>query len=316
MPLVIFFIGFGVIGLALGSYLAFQGRNEVSERISHFIEATPSSISLSEGDGDSFLTQFRRRFNLVFAVLSSDEMQRKLVSANWPISVSEYIFIQIGAALISFLLGLVIFRNIFPGIGLAILAYLVPGFLLFRSIQACQKLFQNQLIDSLTLIRGAVEAGHSFQQALNVVIQEMGSPTSDEFRQVRKEVEFGLPLSRALSNMASRMESDDFYLVVTVVNINMQVGGNLTNILAIVIETIRQRFYLSSEVRALTSYASFAGYLLTLMPVLTIAALSILSPNYWEQLLEPGITRYILIYAACSLVVGNIVMRRMSKFQV
>ena len=316
MSLVIVIVGLGIIGLAIGLYITLQGKNEIGDRIDHFIKAIPSSQSVSEDEGAGFLNNFRRRFNLVFSILNSEEMQRKLFSANWQITVSEYLFIQFGATIISFLFGLLVFRNIIPGIGLAVLAYLIPGFLLFRSIQARQKLFQNQLIDSLTLIRGAVVSGYSFQQSLNVVIQEMGSPTSEEFRQVRREVELGLPLSRALSNMANRMENDDFYLIVTVVNINMQVGGNLTTILNVVIETIRQRVYLSGEMRALTAYANFAGYLLTLMPVLTMVVLALISPNYWEQLLKPGITRYILIYAACSLAVGNIMLRRMSKVQV
>ena len=316
MPLIIFAIGFGIIGLLVGSYITYQGRSEVSERINQFVEAEPSNVLLSEDESDTHLSRIRRQFNQIFARLNSEEMQQKVVAANWPITVSEFLFIRLGATLLLFLFGLLVFGSIFPGIGLAIFTYTIPGFLLFRSIQARQKLFQNQLIDSLTLIRGAVEAGLSFEQSLNVVIQEMGSPTSEEFRQVRREVRLGLPLSRAFSNMASRMESDDFYLVVTAVNINMQVGGSLATILNMVIETIRQRIYLFGEVRALTAYANFAGYLLTLLPIITIAALSLLSPMYWEQLLEPGITRYVLIYAVCSLVVGNIVLRRISKIQV
>lgn len=316
MPFVIFAVGIGIVGLAVGFYITLQGGNEVSERINQFIEAKPTALVSSEEANDTYLNRFRRRFNLIFAVLNSEAAQRKLISANWPLTVSEFLFIRFGIALVTFLFSLVIFGGAIPAIGLGILAYLLPDLFLFRSIQARQKLFQNQLIDSLTLIRGAVEAGYSFQQSLGVIIQEMGSPTSDEFRQVRREVELGLPLSRALTNMANRMENEDFYLVVTVVNINMQVGGNLTSILSVVIETLRQRAALFSELRSLTAYASFAGYLLTFLPILTLVVLSILSPVYWEQLLAPGLTRYILIYAACSLVVGNMVLRRMSKIQV
>ena len=317
MPLLIFAAGLGIIGLTVGFYLVLQGgSNEVRARINEFIEAKPTSVSPSVDEGDTSLSRFRRRFNLIFAVLNSEERQRKLVAANWPITVSEFWFIRVGAALLLFLLSLVVFSNVLAGVALGMLAFLGPDLLLFRALQARQKLFQNQLIDSLTLIRGAVEAGYSFQQALGVVIQEMAAPTSDEFRQVRREVELGLPLSRALTNMASRMENDDFYLVVTVVNINNQVGGNLTNVLNVVIETIRDRFYLFSELRALTAYANFAGYLLTFLPVLTLAILAIMSPVYWKGLLEPGITRIIMIYAGCSVLVGNLVLRRMSKIQV
>jgi tight adherence protein B len=317
MPLIIVTVGIGIIVLVIGLYSAFQGQKEVDDRIKHFVEATASSrSSLSDEDNGTYLSRFRSQFNTIFAGLNSEATLRDLTAANWSLTVSEFLFIRFGATLFSFLIALLVFRSIIPGVGLALLAYLIPGFLLFRSIQQRQKQFQGQLIDALTLIRGAIEAGYSFQQALNVIVQEMGSPTSEEFRQVRKEVELGLPLNRALSNMASRMESDDFYLVVTAVNINMQVGGNLTTILSVAIDTIRQRTYLFSELRSLTAYANFAGYLLTLLPVLTIAVLSMLSPNYWELLLQPGITRYILIYAICSVLVGNIVLRRMSKIRV
>jgi tight adherence protein B len=316
MPIIMLAIGVGIIGLAVGSYILYQGNRDVNDRINQFIGTSSASIPLIEDANDTPLSRFRRQFNKLFAVLNSEEMQRKLVAGNWPVTVSEYIFLRVGATILAFLLGLLVFGNVFPGIGLAILAYATPGYLLFRNIQTRQKLFQNQLIDSLTLIRGAVEAGLSFEQSLNVVIQEMGAPTSEEFRQVRREINLGLPLNRAFSNMASRMESDDFYLVVTVVNINMQVGGSLSTILNVVIETIRQRMYFLSEVRSLTAYANFASYLLSLLPVITIAALSILSPMYWEQLLEPGITRYILIYAACSIIAGNIVLRRIAKVKV
>lgn len=316
--IVIAAIGFGMIGLGFGLFVVIKGnRSEVDERINQFIEtAADEHLPSLQDQNDAYFIRFRRQFNRFFAILNSEEMQRQLVAANWPFTVSEYLFLRFGAVLLSFLFGMLIFRDIFPGLGLALLVYLIPGFFLFRSIQARQKLFQNQLIDALTLMRGAVAAGYSFQQSLNVIIQEMGSPTSEEFRQVRREVELGLPLSRSLANMANRMESDDFNLVVSVIIINMQVGGNLTNILNIVIDTIRQRVALFSEIRSLTSYANFAGYMITFLPLITMVVLSILSPVYWKQLFEPGITRYVLIYAACSLILGNIVLHRISKVSV
>jgi tight adherence protein B len=133
---------------------------------------------------------------------------------------------------------------------------------------------------------------------------------------VRREVELGLPLGQALTHMANRMESDDLYLVVSAVTINMQVGGNLSEILDSVIETIRNRIYLFSEIRALTSYARYTSYLLTLLPFLTAFILVLISPTYFDQLMQPGITRYILGYALVSLIIGNIVLRRVSKIDV
>lgn len=154
MPLIILALGVGIIGLAIGSYIVLRGNNDVNDRIEQFIGkpsiASASSTTLSEVESDDWVSRFRRQFNLLFSVLNSGEMQRKLIAGNWPVTVSEYLFLQAGATILSFLLGLLIFRSVFPGAGLAILAYAIPGYLLFRSVQARQKLFQSQLIDALT----------------------------------------------------------------------------------------------------------------------------------------------------------------------
>ena len=240
----------------------------------------------------------------------------RLNSANWQITVTEYHLLRVGIALVMFTTGYFVGSNILTGLALAAISFMIPGFLLFRSVQRRQQKFQDQMIDTLTLIQGAVRAGASFLQSLDVVVEEMASPTAEEFRRVRREVEFGLPLSQALTNLANRMESDDLYLVVSAVTINMQIGGNLTVILESVTETIRNRIYLFGEIRALTSYARYTSYLLTGLPFFTAFVLMLLSPIYFEQLLAPGLTRYILIYALISLMLGNILLRQVSKISV
>ncbi len=240
----------------------------------------------------------------------------RLNSANWQITVSEYYLIRFFSGVLAFLLSWFIIKNLLAAAAIAIIAFMIPSMLLFRAVQSRQRKFQDQLIDTLTLIRGAVRAGASFLQSLDVVIDEMTSPTSEEFRHVRREVELGLPLNQALTNLANRMESDDLYLVVSAVTINMQIGGNLTVILESVTETIRNRIYLFGEIRSLTSYARYSSYLLTLLPFLSGLLIMALSPEYFQGLFEPGITRYVLIYAIVSLVLGNIILRQVSKIKV
>ncbi len=316
LPVVILVVGLGLVGLVSGTYVALRGTNIVRDRLDQYVH-TPdvkgSPVDLGNG---LFFHRIRSSFNVTFSILNNEEMQRKLIAANWQISPGEFLFIRMGAAFLGFLLSSIAFGSLIPAVGIAVLAYTLPGLFLFQAIQKRQKQFQDQLIDLLTLIRGSVEAGYSFLQAINVVINQMTAPASDELRQVRREVELGLPLNRALNNMAQRMDNDDFYLVVTAVNINMQVGGNLSQILGVVIDTIRNRIYLFSEIRSLTSYARFASYLLTLLPFFTIVIFSFMNPLYFERLFEPGITRFILIYAAISLVIGNTLMRLISKINV
>ena len=318
IPVVVVVIAISLGGLVVlaGIVVIFFGGSNIGERLNRYVDTGSDSRSDSRRSRYSRYSRFRYQLNQTLSMFNSEDFQNRLNSANWRITVTEYQLIRIGAVLLFFALGFLFFRSVIPAIALGGMAFIIPGAVLFRAVQTRQRKFQDQMIDSLTLIRGAVRAGSSFLQALDVVVSEMAAPTSEEFRRVRREVELGLPLHQALSNLANRMESDDLYLVVSAVTINMQVGGNLGQILEAVTETIRNRIYLFSEIRALTSYARYTSYLLTLLPFITAFVLALISPTYFEQLLQPGITRMILYYAIGSLVLGNFVLRRVSKIDV
>ena len=309
-------IALGGIGLVIGVLIIIFRGNDVGERINQYIDQTSTASSTSSGRQYTQISRFRYQLNLALSMFNSEEFQMKLTSANWQITVTEYHLLRISISIILLLLGYWISGSLIVALAIAIIAFMIPGFLLFQSVQRRQRKFHDQMIDSLTLIQGAVRSGASFLQSLDVVIDEMAEPTSEEFRRVRKEVELGLPLSQALTNLANRMENDDLYLVVSAITINMQIGGNLTIILESVTETIRNRVYLFGEIRSLTSYARYTSYLLSILPFITALVLVILSPTYFEQLMAPGLTRYILIYAAISLLLGNIVLRQVSKIDV
>jgi tight adherence protein B len=261
------------------------------------------------------LVRFRLRMNNMLSGLASEKLNLQLISANWPITETEYVLIRIASVIVAFGLGMLITRMIVSGIGLAVIAFFIPDLLLKRAISQRQQNFGKQLVDVLILMTGAVRAGYSLPQAIEVVSKELKPPASDEFRRVRHEIGLGLSLSQALTNLVARMENDDLYLVVTAININSQVGGNIVTMLEAVTETIRQRVRLFSEVRVLTAQQRFGSYVLTFMPVAMAAALFFINPKYMMRLFEPQIL-CIPIGAVVMVIVGNFAVRRLAKIDV
>ena len=305
----------GVLGL-VGLVNTLIANDEVGERLETYA-LVPTFEARREGRRPrTLLIHFRFRLNSAFSMFTSEELSLKLMSANWPITETEYILIRVWGALAGLGLGWLILRSIIPGLGIAFIAFLLPAVLLNRSIHRRRMNFEKQLIDVLVLIKGAVQAGFSFLQALDIVVQEMKAPASEEFARVRREVRLGLPLSQALSNLNARMQNDDLYLVITAVNINSQVGGNMATMLEAVSQTIRERVRLFSEVRAITSQQRFSGYLLTLLPFFLVAILFVISPDYISRLFEPGVMLCIPIGALILVLLGNIVIRMMAKIDV
>jgi tight adherence protein B len=162
------------------------------------------------------------------------------------------------------------------------------------------------------LIEGGVRAGYSLLQALDLIISELPAPASEEFQRVKQEVGLGLPLSSALTNLTDRMQNNDLSLVVTAININSQVGGNLTTMISVVTETIRERIRLFSEIRVLTAQQRYTGYMLTLLPFLVGGLLFVLNPEYMSRLFEREII-CVPIGSLISIILGNFFIRQMVK---
>ena len=293
------------------------------KRVSRYIVPASGKGTETEGGKRRYLIlsgedigKIRAWLNRALRAFSSEKMQIRLSSAYWKITDVEYILIRVLVVVIGFFLGWLIFNNFLAGIFLVAIAFLVPPILLDRAIARRQKLFHEQLLDFLTLIKGSVQAGYGLMQALDLAVKEIPAPASEEFGRVLYEVRLGLSLEDALFNLAERMENDDLQIVVTAVIINSQVGGNLTTVLESTVITIRDRQQLQGEIRSLTSYARYVGNFLSLLPFLAGLAIFWLNPTYFDTLRTALITQILFIVALLGIILGNIWIRQIVKIKV
>ena len=272
--------------------------------------------SLTQRSRRSRLTQFRWRLNSILSGFASRELALALMTANWPITETEFTLIRFGGAGVSFITIWLLFGNIISGLVLAVLVFFTPNIFLQRSLTLRRIAFERQLVDTLILLTNSIRAGFSLLQAVDVIVSEMPSPASEEWARVRREVTLGLPLNQALTNLNERIRNDDLSMVITAININTQVGGNLVTMLESVTRTIRERVKIFSEVRVLTSQQRFNSYLLTLLPVGVGALMLLINPDYMSNVLEPGPYLCFPIGAIVSIILGNIVVRRLGRIEI
>jgi tight adherence protein B len=313
-------LGFGIAaagGLAIYALInLLVSGDQVTERMEAYALIDDESPQRLMERRRARINRFRLRLNNMLSMFVSEQLSMQLLSANWPITETEFLLIRFWGSVLGLILGWAIFQSPLSGLGVAVLVYLIPSVYLRMSINRRQLAFERQLVDVLVLMNGAVRAGYSLLQALDVVVREMKAPASDEFRRVRREVGLGLPISQALLNLTSRMQNDDLYLVVTAININQQVGGNLVTMLDAVTQTIRERIRLFAEVRVLTSQQRFNSYILTLIPIGIGALMFALNPSYMSGLFTPGIWLCIPSGAMVGVIVGNIWIRKLAKIEV
>ena len=146
--------------------------------------------------------------------------------------------------------------------------------------------FASQLPETITLLANSLRAGSSFLQGLELVMREARPPISEEFERVVREMSLGVALQPALNNLVRRVASEDLELMVTAINIQAQVGGNLATVLDSIAYTIRERVRIQGEIKTLTAMQRYSGYVITLLPVGLAAILFVISPSYITAMLE------------------------------
>lgn len=181
----------------------------------------------------------------------------------------------------------VVFRaDIVPSMLAGALGFFFPRIMVGRRISKRLVLFETQLADTLSLWVNALRSGYSVPQAMEAIGRDSPDPTRTEFRRVVQEMQLGISVTEALDHMLERVESEDLDLVVTAVNIQREVGGNLSEILEVIGNVVRERIKLKGEIRVMTSQGRYTGYLISGLPILLGIFLRFLNPAYMNQMFE------------------------------
>ena len=185
-----------------------------------------------------------------------------------------------------------------------------PLFYVFNRRKARRRLFEQQFPDALDMMTSALRAGHGFTKALQLVAMEAPDPIGTEFRKTFEEQNLGLPMKEALLNLTNRIASVDVKLFVTAVVIQRESGGNLTEVLLKISETIRARFKLMGQVKALTAQGRFSSWILGGLPVVLALIISILNPDYIMLLFKDSFGKMMVTMALTMEIIGFLVIRK------
>lgn len=177
------------------------------------------------------------------------------------------------------------------------------------------KMFGIQLPEALELITRSLKAGHPVPVAIGMVAREMADPIGTEFGVVADEVTYGSDLVSALHSMFERVGHEDLPLFVTAVSIQNTSGGNLREILDGLSGVIRERGKLKRKVKAISTEGRMSAYILTAVPALLMTGIMVFMPGFYDMVWDKAMTWYLLAGSVAWLMLGNVVMFKMSNFR-
>ena len=206
--------------------------------------------------------------------------------------------------------------SIEPAVAAGVAVGLLPW--LYVSYRRRRRLarFETQLPEALDLMLRALRSGHSFPSALQMVGQEMANPVAAEFGTVHDEVNFGVAVEQALSNLTERVPLTDLRYFVVAVLIQRDSGGNLTEVLGNLSRLIRERLKLRSKVKVMSADGRLSAWILTLMPFALAALMNAFNPDFMAPLWTDPIGVVILQYLLAMMAVGVVVMQKIIRIRI
>lgn len=242
-------------------------------------------------------------------------LSRALDVAGIPLRTGEFVVAAGVGGAVLFLL-LLVMMAFLPSLLLAIVCTpLLARWYVRRRISKRRTAFVDQLPDVLQTMVSSLRGGYGLPQALDVVANQAQEPAASEFKRVQFEARIGRDPSDALQSVADRMESTDFSWVVSAMQINREVGGELALVLENVADTIRDRQKLRRQVNVLTAEGRLSAYVITAMPIVVAGILLLTNRDYFEPFSDaPG--PFLLVMALALLGAGWAWIRRLVKAEV
>jgi len=247
---------------------------------------------------------------LVASKDTDGELDGALDAAGLNLRPGEFVLMSITGIVIAGLVGSVI-----GGWLVGILMTLAAAFVLYlyvsTRISRRRRKFGDQLTDALGIMTGSLRAGRGLPQAVELVAQEAPSPTKEQFRKIVFETRIGRDMTTSMSAVAERMESEDLKWVTRAVDINRELGGDLTEVLDNVADTIRDRRRVARQVQALSAEGRMSGWVLLSLPVVMFLFLAWRSPEQVGLLLYTTPGRILLGIGLAGMLLGYLWIRKL-----
>lgn len=201
------------------------------------------------------------------------------------------------------------------GLALAAMGVCVPGVVLLVARDRRSRKLSEQLPEALDMMSRSLRAGHALASAFELVATEMPEPISVEFARAFEEQRLGMPLERAVREMAARApRNGDLKLFAVSTVIQKETGGNLALILDGIAATVRERYRFFGKLRALTAEARASAWFVSLMPLAIAAFLVASQPAYMRVLVDNEMGRVILAGGLGAWGIGVAWFHRLTQF--
>jgi tight adherence protein B len=282
------------------------------------------------GTSGTSVLRSRRGAGSVFAMLPISQRAYarttlELVRGGLALRVGEYVALRLASAALVAACALLVatwigieaghVRLIFLVVG-AFLGWLLPRVYVSKRARSRLDQVEKQLPDALTSLAKALRAGSGLLQALAYAADETPAPLGPELQTTLRDLQLGAEAEDVFEALKERVGSRDLDIAVTAIVIQRTVGGNLSEILSNVTNTIRERAKIAGEIRVLTSRQRLTSNLIAALPIVVTLAFLVVNRDMGNLLVTTLIGQIALGFSLLLELCGILLIRRLGVIEV
>ncbi|MBA5723936.1 type II secretion system F family protein [Liberibacter sp. Z1] len=316
------FVGLSVCSLVALYYAVFYDK-VASER-----KSSSRITQIKSGNSGPVTSTATRRRKELREIMDKMEQERKLKTGNssniralishsgLPIT-REYFYIA--SAVLGFLIFVILYITVNSSFIIIFLAaisagLIVPRMFLKYIIKRRQAKFLEEFPNSLDIIIRAVRSGLPVSDSIKIIVSQSSDPVRAEFRRITESQQLGLSVSESVARMMRYMPLREVAFFSTVITIQAQSGGNLSEALSNLSRVLRDRKKMKGKVKAMAMEAKASAWIIGSLPFIVSSLVYFTSPQYMSILFIDPRGNMLLGIAAVLMVFGIVVMRLMINF--
>ncbi|WP_235754856.1 type II secretion system F family protein [Paracoccus salsus] len=324
LVLIFLLAGFSAGGLL---YSLLEPRFNHEARVKQRMRSVAGGRRKESGDAASAASSRKRSIDETLKEMADKQKQRSRRGANPSLSErlrqsglgwsrSHYLIMCAAAGLLSYvLIAFAAGVHLLAAAGLSLISgLLVPrlyvGFKRSRRFIA----FVDEFPNAVDVIVRGVRSGLPLGDCLRIIAAEGQDPVRSEFRVIVDHQTLGVPLQDAMLRLADRVPVPEVNFLATVVAVQSQSGGNLTEALANLSNVLRERKKMRSKIKAMSAEAKASAAIIAALPPVVAGGLYLTSPQYISLLFTEPLGQAVLAGCAVWMSMGVLAMRAMINF--
>ncbi|KQQ56549.1 MULTISPECIES: type II secretion system F family protein [Rhizobium/Agrobacterium group] len=244
-------------------------------------------------------------------------LRGRLVQAGLSISVRKFYLMSGGLGLVVFLVALLYEAPLLLALGGGFVGALgLPRWVLSFLVKRRQNRFLEEFPNALDVMYRSIKSGLPLNDSVRLIASDGQEPVKSEFQRVVEAQQVGMSIPEGINRMMLTMPLSEVNFFGTVITIQAQAGGNLSEALANLSKVLRERRKMKAKVSALSMEAKASAVIIGALPFIVAMLVYFTSPDYIMVLFTDTRGHLILGVSALWMSIGILVMRQMINFDI